>query len=123
MAEDTHHLSRRAMLAMPALVYGTAALGQTPAGEPQRGGTLQYAVAAEPPTYDLHQTGTFAVMHRVAPHYSTLLQYEQFNYPNIVGDLAQSWEAAPDQLTYTFRLHPNVRFHDGTILTSEDVRA
>ncbi|MDB5413342.1 MAG: peptide transporter substrate-binding protein [Rubritepida sp.] len=114
-------ISRRAVLAIPGLgaLAGTA-LAQ---GTPQRGGTLTYAVAAEPPTYDLHQTGTFAVMHRLAPHYSTLLRFEPGNYPNIVGDLAASFDAAPDLLTYTFRLHPNVRFHDGTILTSEDVRA
>jgi hypothetical protein len=48
MADDTPHaLSRRAMLAMPALVYGTAALGQIPAGEPQRGGGLAAAVDVE----------------------------------------------------------------------------
>ncbi|MFC7555513.1 ABC transporter substrate-binding protein [Pseudoroseomonas wenyumeiae] len=80
-------------------------------------------MAAEPPTYDLHATGTFAVMHRVAPHYSTLLRYEPGNYPNIVGDVAQSWTVAEDRLTYTFKLHPNVKFHDGTALTSEDVKA
>ena len=30
---------------------------------------------------------------------------------------------APDGLTYTFRLRENVRFHDDSTLTSEDVRA
>src|SRR5262249_35187798 len=40
----------------------------------------------------------------------------------IIGDAAESWTEAPDKLTYTFKLHPNIRFHDGTPLTSEDVR-
>jgi len=53
-------------------------------------------------------------MHRLAPHYSTLRRYEPGNFPNIVGDVAASFEAAPDMMTYTFKLHPNVRFHDGT---------
>ncbi|HEY4253804.1 MAG TPA: ABC transporter substrate-binding protein [Roseomonas sp.] len=124
MAEQLSGVSRRAVLALPGLAFSGAALAQTPAAEtPQRGGTLSYAVAAEPPTYDLHQTGTFAVMHRVAPHYSTLLGYEPGNYPNIIGDAAESWTEAPDKLTYTFKLHPNIRFHDGTLLTSEDVQA
>jgi peptide/nickel transport system substrate-binding protein len=122
MAQQSGGISRRTMLAIPGLVLGTAALAQT-GGTPQHGGMLTFAVAAEPPTYDLHATGTFAVMHRVSPHYSTLLRYETQNYPNIVGDLAHSWEVSPDFLTYTFRLHPNVRFHDGTQLTSEDVKA
>jgi peptide/nickel transport system substrate-binding protein len=120
-------LSRRAALALPTLAL--PALGQAgpasaqPGDTRRRGGILTYAVAAEPPTYDLHATGTFAVMHRVAPHYSTLLRYEPGNYPAIAGDLAQSWTVAEDRLTYTFKLHPDVRFHDGTVLTSEDVKA
>ncbi len=95
------------------------------AGEdtPKRGGILAFSVAAEPPTYDLHGTATFAVMHRVAPHYSTLLAYKQAAYPEIVSDLAESWNSAPDQLTHTFKLRPNVHFHDGTVLTSADVKA
>ena len=127
MKDNQARLGRRSVLALPALGLMTSpALAQgggQPAGQPQRGGVLSFAVAAEPPTYDLHATGTFAVMHRVAPHYSTLLRFEPHKYPNIVGDLAASWEVAPDHLTYTFKLHPNVRFHDGTILTSEDVKA
>ncbi|MBR0641381.1 ABC transporter substrate-binding protein [Roseomonas hellenica] len=124
MVEEFSGVSRRTLLALPGLAFSGAALAQSTAAEaPQRGGILTYAVAAEPPTYDLHQTGTFAVMHRSAPHYSTLLCYEPGNYPNIIGDVAESWTEAPDKLTYTFRLRPNVRFHDGTILTSEDIRA
>ena len=122
MTHQSNGITRRAaLLGIPGLALGTAALAQS-GHTPARGGTLTFAVGAEPPTYDLHQTGTFAVMHRVAPHYSTLLTYEPGNYPNIVGDLAESWTAAPDLMTYTFRIRPNVRFHDGTLLTSEDVR-
>jgi peptide/nickel transport system substrate-binding protein len=91
--------------------------------EPVRGGNLTYAVAAEPPTYDCHAANTFAVLHHVAPHYSTLLKFEATNYPNIVGDVAESWTVSPDNLVYTFKLQPNVRFHDGTQLTSADVKA
>lgn len=93
------------------------------AEEPQRGGILNWGIVAEPPTYDCHAATTFAVMQRVAPHYSTLLKYEQNNFPHIVGDVAKSWSVSPDGLVYTFKLYPNVKFHDGSVLTSADVKA
>ena len=34
--------------------------------------------------------------------------------------VAQSWEVAPDQLTYTFHLRPGVTWSDGTPLTARD---
>ena len=35
--------------------------------------------------------------------------------------LAESWEIAPDGLSWVFHLHPGVTFHDGTPMTAEDV--
>ena len=52
-----------------------------------------------------------------------LLKFDAANYPQIVGDLAQSWEVSPDRQTYTFKLRPNVLFHDGSRLTSADIKA
>jgi peptide/nickel transport system substrate-binding protein len=92
------------------------------APEPKRGGNLVYAVSAEPPTYDCHAGNTFGVLHYVEPHYSTLLTFVPEKYPEPVGDLAKSWTISPDGLTYTFKLHDNVKFHDGTPLTSNDVK-
>lgn len=40
----------------------------------------------------------------------------------IVPRLAQSWTVSPDNLVYTFKLHPGVKFHDGADLTSADVK-
>lgn len=38
-----------------------------------------------------------------------------------VPDLAEKWETSPDGKTYTFHLKPNVLWHDGQKLTSDDV--
>src|SRR5215207_10110570 len=35
--------------------------------------------------------------------------------------LADSWEIAPDGVTYTFHLNPDARWHDGVDVTAEDV--
>lgn len=38
---------------------------------------------------------------------------------HIAGLLAESWQVAPDGLTWTFKLRPGVTFHDQTPLTAE----
>jgi peptide/nickel transport system substrate-binding protein len=107
-----------------AAAAGAALPGAAVADEaPKRGGTLAFAVQGEPPNYDCHANTSFAFIHPVRPHYSTLLRFDPANYPKLQGDLAQSWDVSPDHLTYTFRLKPDIRFHDGTKLTSEDVKA
>jgi peptide/nickel transport system substrate-binding protein len=93
------------------------------AESPSPGGTLVFGVGGQPNTYDCHATNTFAVLHFVAPHYSTLLRFDPEGYPRIVGGVAESWTASSDGLIWTFRLRPNVRFHDGTPLTAVDVKA
>ncbi len=92
---------------------------------PKKGGILSYAVVAEPPTYDCHATVTFATLHPVRPHYSGLLKVtgDVNKKLEIKGDLAESYETSKDGLTYTFKLHKNVKFHDGTPFTAADIKA
>src|SRR5690606_14896965 len=97
--------------------------GGVDAQTPKKGGILTFAVGAEPPNYDCHAATSFAFIHPVRPHYNTLLKFDEPNYPKVKGDLAQSWTVAPDGLTYTFKLKPNIKFHDGSMLTSADVKA
>jgi peptide/nickel transport system substrate-binding protein len=92
---------------------------------PRPGGELTFLVPAEPPSYDAHREETFALMHPGAPHYNTLLRIDPFDKTGtrVVGDLAESWAVSSDKRTYVLKLRSGVKFHDGSELTSRDVRA
>jgi peptide/nickel transport system substrate-binding protein len=107
-------------LLAPALAF---AAGVAEAQTPKRGGTLNFAISAETPHYDCHASDTYATLHFSSPFYSTLLRFNLDKFPEVEGDLAKSWTVAPDLMTYTFKLHEGVKFHDGTPLTSADVKA
>ena len=111
--------SRAAFALLVAAIGATPALAETP----KRGGILNFAVTAEPPNYDCHASQTFALLHPVSPMFSYLVKYDSSQGGKIVGDLAKSWDMANDGLTYTFKLHEGVKFHDGSPLTSVDVKA
>jgi peptide/nickel transport system substrate-binding protein len=111
--------SNALLCAALALFAGLACAAQTP----KPGGVLKFAVSAEPPNYDCHAQTSFAFIHPVRPHYSTLLEFDTAKYPAIKGDLAESWTVSQDGLTYTFKLRKGVKFHDGSTLTSEDIKA
>ncbi len=73
-------------------ILATLAAGPASVAEaPKKGGQLAFAVGAEPPNYDCHANTSFAFVHPIAPHYSTLLKFDGKNYPKIIGDLAKSW--------------------------------
>lgn len=101
----------------------TLAPGLAQAQAPKNGGTLKFAVSAEPPDYDCHAATSFAFIHPVRPHYNTLLKFDPAAYPKVVGDLAESWAVSTDGLTYSFSLKKGVKFHDGSAFTSADVKA
>src|ERR671924_178073 len=90
---------------------------------PRSGGELVFAVGGTPPSFDGHRETTFGMLHPIAPHYSTLLRFDPQNYPKIVGDVGESWSFSRDGLTLTVKLRKNVKFHDGTSLTAQDVKA
>src|SRR2546428_6997240 len=105
--------------ALMAVVPGAGSAAETP----RRGGVLLAAIAADAPSLDPHQEETFATIEVVAPCYSTLLQIDPYHYPRVIGDVVTDWKIAPDGLTYTFKLRQGIRFHDGSTLTSADVKA
>ncbi len=108
------------VLVLMGLWAATLALAEE---QPRRGGILNVALAGDPPSLDMHQEQTFMVAIPMGPAYNNLIMFDPHHYPEIVGDLAKSWTVSDDYLTYTFKLHEGVKFHDGSELTSADVKA
>lgn len=91
----------------------------------RNGGELVFPVASAPASYDGHREDAAALIHAVAPFYNTLLQADPTDptgtrpYPS----LAERWTRSADGLTYTFTVRSGVTFHDGSALSSRDVKA
>jgi len=110
------------VIAIVATVLAGPAMAQD---KPRYGGELVLAVPSEPPSYDGHREETFGVIHPLAPHYNTLLRVDPSDKTGtkLAADLAESWSMAKDGRTYTFKLRRGVKFHDGSEMTSKDVKA
>jgi peptide/nickel transport system substrate-binding protein len=95
-----------------------------PIPEGKAGGILRYAVAMKMSHYDLQQSTTYHNLNPQGPMYETLIRYNPLDGArSIVPGLAKGWEVSSDGKTYTFFLRGGVTFHDGTPLTSHDVKA
>jgi peptide/nickel transport system substrate-binding protein len=111
-----------AAVASVLLAAGAIALAQE---QPRAGGELVFVVPAEPPSFDAHREETFGMLHPGAPQYNTLLRVDPTDKTGtkFIGDLAESWTVSGDRRTYTFKIRPGVKFHDGSLLTARDVKA
>lgn len=115
----SHCLPRSLMILAGALCL-TAAPPALAQDTPQKGGTLVIAVQPEPPTLAAYQSTSGPVGQVSTKVYEGLLEYDFQLKPR--PSLAQSWTVSPDGLTVTFKLEPNVKFHDGKPFTSADVQ-
>ncbi len=110
------------------LIVALVTLAAAPAAaqdRPRHGGELVFVVPSSPPSYDAHREETFGTIHPIAPHYNTLLRTDPGDRTGsrVVGDLAESWSISRDGRTYTLKLRRGVKFHDGSEMTSRDVKA
>jgi peptide/nickel transport system substrate-binding protein len=107
--------------ASPGAPGATAAAGETP----KAGGELIYIVSAEAPTFDGHQSTTFATLMPISPFYSLLYRLDPAdNVDKIIPDVADGMpQISTDKLTWTIKVRNDVTFHDGTKMTSQDVKA
>ena len=67
---------RAALAGALALAFGA---GLAAAESPKKGGILKFVVPDEPPSFDGHRETTFALIHPIAPFYSTLIRVDPEN--------------------------------------------
>ena len=58
----------------------------------------------------------------IGPIYNGLLTFDVYHNGQIIGDLAERWDIAPDGTQITFALRPGVTFHDGSAFTCADAK-
>jgi len=102
------------------IVLGSLTSDVLSADEPCYGGTLRWGTRARP-----------AELNPVITSYSVSASLFSLLFNGLVRvngrcsiepDLAESWEVSQDGRVYTFHLRKDVRFHDGTPCTAEDVQ-
>ncbi|MDD2717238.1 MAG: ABC transporter substrate-binding protein [Candidatus Wallbacteria bacterium] len=87
---------------------------------PSYGDTLIICVVDQPKTLDPALVDDEYSMQITSLIYNALLKTDQND--RLCGDLAAAWEVSADKKSISFRLRPNIRCHDGSSFTAEDVR-
>ena len=112
-------MSRRRAWGIGLVLLAVVAVSTATAAPPKD--AMVIGLLAEPVTMDPPQITDLNSTRVIKRMFEGLTAQELGTY-KIVPGLAQSWDISKDGLTYTFRLRPNVKFHDGTPLTAEAVK-
>ena len=107
---------------------GTAASVTKVAKTPKPGGSFSFQISSPPPSLDPITQTSFVNSYMNGLSYSKLYRFKA-GVPEVSPadstmelDLASKMPEQADPLTYTIKLKPNIKFHNGRALTSEDVR-
>jgi peptide/nickel transport system substrate-binding protein len=91
-----------------------------PAIAQRRGGDVIVAAQAAPPTLDAVTSSAEASRNITLHIFETLLARDEA--ANVKPDLAESVDVSTDGLEYKFKLRSGVKFHNGKVMTSADVK-
>ena len=87
---------------------------------PVKGGTLIWGHSETTQNLYTHQTGTISTMRILQNIHDGLVTTDK--NLNIIPELAESYVVSKDGMSYTFKLRDGVKFHDGSDMTSADVK-
>jgi peptide/nickel transport system substrate-binding protein len=96
-------------------------LAATPAHAQKRGGDVVVAQQAQPPSLDAQTTFAQAARNINLHIFEAL--FARNDKGETIPELAQSYETSSDGLTYTIKLRTGVKFHNGQVMTADDVKA
>ena len=94
-----------------------AEFGETP----KHGGKMLSVIFENIPHHD-YQQGVGSNVQAQAAMYNTLLMTNPYDWMETIPDLAKSWELKEGGKQVVFHLEEGVKWHDGTPLTSADVK-
>jgi peptide/nickel transport system substrate-binding protein len=112
---------RSARLVLTLAVLLTLALALPPVADAQKkGGTLRVSYGNDIANLDFHTAPGYEMMWVAMNVGCGLVDITPDG--KFVGDAAESWQVSPDGLKYTFKLHKNILFHDGTKVDAAAVK-
>jgi peptide/nickel transport system substrate-binding protein len=121
LAQDATPATSQSMRSRTRAEIEAAILAEFPIEEPRNhGGQVIYGVPSDLTTLNGLLTADLysaAVTDRI---YEPLVDISPVD-GQPMPILADWWELAPDGVTYTFHLNPNATWHDGSVVTAEDV--
>jgi ABC-type transport system substrate-binding protein len=91
------------------------------AQQPQRGGTMTVTFKDDVATLDPAIGYDWQNWSMIKSLFSRLMDYKP-GTAELISSLAESFEVAPDGLSYTFKLRPTAKFTNGRIITAADVK-
>ena len=113
--------SSRLLFAMTAsLIVAIVISDVTMAGAQKRGGTLRVAYGNDILGMDFYTTPGYEMVWVATNVGCGLVSITPDG--KFIPDAAESWQISPDGLLYTFKLKPNVLFHDGTKVDAAAVK-
>jgi peptide/nickel transport system substrate-binding protein len=109
-----------------AVVLIVAALQASPAAAQKAGGVLRVYHQDSPASMSIHEEATYSTVVPMMGVFNNLVMYRQDIAQNsldtIVPDLAIQWSWSEDGTELTFKLHGDVKWHDGQPFTAADVK-
>lgn len=128
-------MKRRSFLKSTSIAAAAALLGLPMSqivSAQERSGTLRVLVEGLPNILDANATGTNSFTHSTTWNvYDRLIAFDripaedgtfQYDFANYRGELLESFEVSEDNSSLTLTLKPGLTFHDGSPITSADVK-